>query len=150
MPTANITRDEASLRSEVIKAKAYRVTVDVTGRDVTDAEQVFSSVTELDVTSMGGPTHIDLIADEVATATVDGEPVSLDGYDGYRLRLPDLSPGEHSVRVEARCRYSHSGEGLHRFVDPADGKVYLYTQFETADARRMYANLEQPDQKATF
>ncbi|MDN5761754.1 MAG: aminopeptidase N, partial [Microlunatus sp.] len=48
------------------------------------------------------------------------------------------------------CRYSRSGEGLHRFVDPADGRVYLYTQFEPADARRMFANFEQPDLKAKF
>ncbi|HMS38202.1 MAG TPA: aminopeptidase N, partial [Arachnia sp.] len=64
--------------------------------------------------------------------------------------LPELSPGEHAVRVVATCRYSNTGEGLHRFVDPADGKTYLYTQFETADSRRMYAVAEQPDQKATF
>ena len=43
-----------------------------------------------------------------------------------------------------------SGEGLHRFVDPVDGSVYLYTQFETFDAHRMYACFDQPDLKATF
>ena len=43
-----------------------------------------------------------------------------------------------------------TGEGLHRFVDPVDQKVYLYSQFETADAHRMYACFDQPDLKATF
>ncbi len=38
----------------------------------------------------------------------------------------------------ADCAYSRTGEGLHRFVDPVDEAVYLYTQFEAADARRMY------------
>ena len=44
----------------------------------------------------------------------------------------------------------HTGEGLHRFVDPVDKSVYLYTQFEVADSRRMFAVFEQPDLKATF
>ena len=44
----------------------------------------------------------------------------------------------------------HTGEGLHRFVDPVDKSVYLYTQFEVADSRRMFTVFEQPDLKATF
>ena len=47
-------------------------------------------------------------------------------------------------------RYMNTGEGLHRFVDPADGQVYLYSQFEVADTRRMFPVFEQPDLKATF
>jgi aminopeptidase N len=35
-------------------------------------------------------------------------------------------------------------------VDPVDGEVYLYTQFEVPDSRRMFAVFEQPDLKATF
>ncbi|MGV7591809.1 aminopeptidase N, partial [Mycobacterium kansasii] len=46
--------------------------------------------------------------------------------------------------------YSNTGEGLHRFVDPTDGAVYLYSQFETADAKRMFACFDQPDLKAVF
>ncbi len=58
---------------------------------------------------------------------------------------------EHNVLVvDADCRYSNTGEGLHRFVDPVDGEVYLYSQFETADAKRMFACFDQPDLKATF
>ena len=44
----------------------------------------------------------------------------------------------------------NTGEGLHRFVDPVDGEVYLYTQFEVPDSRRMFAVFEQPDLKASF
>ena len=150
MATANITRDEAVARSQVISTEAYRVLVDLTGRDVEQPEKQFVSTTELTLSSMGGSTHLDLIADEIIEATVDGERFDTSAFDGYRLPLPELAEGTHVVRVIAICRYSNTGEGLHRFVDPADGKHYLYTQFEAADARRMYANAEQPDQKATF
>ena len=46
--------------------------------------------------------------------------------------------------------YTNTGEGLHRFVDPVDGEVYLYSQFEVPDSRRVFAVFEQPDLKATF
>ena len=149
MATANITREEATLRSGVVKAGAYRVTVDVTGNGVADPERTFVSHTELDFVSQGGSTHVDVIADEIRSATLDGSPLPTDEFDGYRLPLKDLTEGSHTIVIDAVCRFSRTGEGLHRFVD-TDGKIYLYSQFETADARRMYATFEQPDQKATF
>ena len=57
---------------------------------------------------------------------------------------------ENELVVDAQCAYSRTGEGMHRFVDPEDGEVYLYTQYEPADARRVFANFEQPDLKAPF
>ena len=66
-------------------------------------------------------------------------------------RYPLAGLADHNVVVvDADCRYSNTGEGLHRFVDPVDGEVYLYSQFETADAKRMFACFDQPDLKATF
>ena len=150
MATANITREEAAARSQIVEAEAYRVLVDLTGRDVAEPTRQFLSTTELTLAAKGGDTHLDLIADEIREARLDGEPFDFSAFDGYRLPLPTLAEGTHEITVVAVCRYSNSGEGLHRFVDPSDDRVYLYTQFETADARRMYANFEQPDQKATF
>ncbi|HJE52216.1 MAG TPA: aminopeptidase N [Tessaracoccus flavescens] len=149
MATANITRDEAAARSQIIQTEAYEVLVDLTGRDVDDSAKHFLSTTTLRLSATGGDTYLDLIADEVRRASLDGEEFEPE-FDGYRLTLPTLTEGAHEVVVEAVCRYSNTGEGLHRFIDPADQKTYLYTQFEAADARRMYANAEQPDQKATF
>ncbi|HEU5486330.1 MAG TPA: aminopeptidase N, partial [Microlunatus sp.] len=89
------------------------------------------------------------IADRVEAATLDG--IDLDPASFADSRLPlQLTAGPHTVRVLAHCRYSRTGEGLHRFVDPADKCTYLYTQFEPADARRVFANFEQPDLKAEF
>ena len=150
MATANITREEAAARSQVISTGHYEITVDLTGREVAEPERQFLSSTTLSLTSTGGATHLDLIADEIREASIDGEPFDTSFFDGYRIPVPELAAGPHEIHVVAVCRYSNSGEGLHRFVDPVDNGVYLYTQFETADARRMFANVEQPDQKATF
>ncbi len=150
MATANITRAEAEQRSTVVRVNAYRVLVDVTDGATDEPGKTFSSRTEMDIRAEGPATHLDLIAESVTEATLDGQPMAVDEFDGYRLPLPEMEPGDHTVVVDAVCRYSITGEGLHRFVDPADSRIYLYSQFETADARRMYATLEQPDQKATF
>ena len=72
-----------------------------------------------------------------------------DVVDGARIALPDLAR-DNTATIVAQCRYMNTGEGLHRFIDPVDDETYLYTQFESADARRMYACFEQPDLKATF
>lgn len=54
------------------------------------------------------------------------------------------------MEIESVSRFSRSGEGMHRFVDPSDGQVYLYTQYEPADSRRVFPVFEQPDLKARF
>ena len=76
-------------------------------------------------------------------------PVGTGSFDGNRITLANLA-ADNELRVTAECAYSRSGEGLHRFTDPVDGGVYLYTQFETSDAHRVYACFDQPDLKATF
>ncbi|WP_392507131.1 aminopeptidase N [Naumannella halotolerans] len=151
---ANITRAEAQARSALISTHHYHVTVDLTGRfpdgsPLPEPESTFGASSSITFTSGAGQTHVDVIAERLLGARLDGEPIPTDGFDGTRLPIT-LTEGDHRLEVTAIHRYSRSGEGLHRFVDPADGKIYLYTQFETADARRMYANFEQPDLKATF
>ncbi len=67
-----------------------------------------------------------------------------------RIAPGRTSQSDNELRVVADCAYMNTGEGLHRFVDPVDDEVYLYSQFEVADSRRVFAVFEQPDLKATF
>ena len=100
--------------------------------------------------SPGAASWIDIVAAGVRSATLNGIALDVSGYDEEKgVALPDLA-GENELVVDADCRYMNTGEGLHRFVDPADDEVYLYSQFEVPDARRMYPVFEQPDLKATF
>ena len=82
--------------------------------------------------------------------TLNGSPVSPDAFDGERIALDGLRGGRNELVVDAECAYSRSGEGLHRFTDPADGNVYLYSDLETFDAHRIYACFDQPDMKASY
>ena len=151
---ANITRDEANTRSQQLRVASYEALVDLSGRRpdgsaLADPDATFVSTTTVHFGSIACVTNANVIADEILSATLDGEAVPADSFDGEHLTL-DLSEGDHELVVTAVMRFSRTGEGLHRFIDPADDATYLYTQFEVADARRMYVTFEQPDLKATF
>ena len=143
----NITRAEASDRSDLISTTSYEVVLDLTSTGptfTTTTTAVFACTTP------GANTWIDLIAPTVESVVLNGESLSTAKVvQGARILLPNLA-ATNTLVVTAQGKYMNTGEGLHRFIDPVDNETYLYTQFESADARRMYACFEQPDLKATF
>ncbi|WP_330472837.1 aminopeptidase N [Terrabacter sp. C0L_2] len=147
MPGKNLTRDEAASRADILRVDSYDVRL-----DLTTGPENFHTVTTVTFTCSepGADSFIDLIADSVEKVTLNG--VDLDPAEVFadsRIALPGLA-AENELTVDATGRYTNTGEGLHRFVDPVDNEVYLYTQFEVPDSRRMYAVFEQPDLKASF
>ena len=147
MPGTNLTREEAATRAALLDVTSYSIDLDLTTGDKT-----FESTTTLRFTCRepGAETFADLVGAIIHEITLNGEPIDeASSYQNSRIRLTDLQ-AENELVVRADCAYSHSGEGLHRFVDPVDGRVYLYTQFEVPDARRVYTTFEQPDLKSVY
>ena len=146
MPGTNLTRDEARERSELLEVDSYQVDLDLTA-----GADTFTSTTTVTFRARpGARTWLDLVAPTVREVVVNGESRSPKKvYDGARVALDELAE-DNVVTVVADAAFMRTGEGLHRFVDPVDDEVYLYSQFEVADARRVYACFEQPDLKATF
>src|SRR5690349_4877198 len=151
MPGTNLTRDEAATRASLLDVTSYTVDLDLMSATQPD-QGTFGSVTTLEFTCRepGSSTFADLVAPSVREITLNGR--TLDPATAYvddRIALDDLE-ATNTLVVVADCAYSNTGEGLHRFVDPADDRVYLYSQFEVPDARRVFATFEQPDLKSVF
>ena len=146
MPGQNLTRLEATDRSATVHTRSYDVTL-----DLTRGETVFGSSTTVRFTSApGSSTFIDLIAPVVHSISLNGRALDpAEVYADSRITLTGLA-ADNELVVVADCAYMHTGEGLHRFTDPADGETYLYSQFEVPDSRRVFAVFEQPDLKASF
>ena len=151
MTAPNLTREQAKDRAASLAVERYAIALDLTDGAGGAGSTTFDSRTTITFTATAGSSSVvDLVAATVHGARLNGAEIDLTGYDPEQgIALPDLAERNELV-VHAACEYSHTGEGLHRFVDPVDASVYLYSQFETADAKRMFACFDQPDLKAVF
>ena len=145
MPGINLTSKEASDRSAILKIDNYKVDLDVT----TGAETFNSKAVITFSATPGSNTFIDAMAKRIITATLNGVAIDTSNYDGESIFLNNLA-AENTLVIEMEAIYSKTGEGLHRFVDPADSEVYLYSQHQANDSRRTFASFDQPDLKATY
>jgi len=147
MPGTNLTRAEARTRAGLLDVTSYDIALDLTTGDTH-----FASTTTIRFTCSqpGASTFADLVDATVHAITLNGTAIDpATAYADSRIQLDGLA-ADNELVVQADCTYSHTGEGLHRFVDPVDERVYLYTQFEVPDARRVFTTFEQPDLKSVF
>jgi len=146
MPGLNLTRVEAQERAELLSVASYDVALDFSKGD-----EVFLSTTTVRFSATAGAsTFIDAYTRTVHSVILNGrelDPAVVS--DNIRIQLDQLEQ-DNELIVVADFEYTNTGEGMHRFVDPVDQEVYLYTQFEVPDSRRVFAVFEQPDLKATF
>jgi len=140
----SLRHDEARERAALLRVDGYAVRLDLTGAE---AEPTFASRTTIRLHSGRGTTFLDLAAVAVAGVTLDGRPLATDRWREGRLPL-ELDEGEHELVVDATMPYRTDGEGLHRAVDPTDGRTYLYAMSFLDAAPTIFACFDQPDLKA--
>jgi aminopeptidase N len=147
MPLAEITRAETAERARLLYVRSYVVELDLTrGPDAFGS----AAVIDFDCAEPGAATYVDLVAETVHEITLNGAPIDpAIAYTDGRIALTGLA-AHNELHVVADCAYGTGGFGLQRSVDSADGRIYTFTEFEAAHARRAFANFEQPDLKASF
>ncbi|MBM9505569.1 aminopeptidase N [Actinacidiphila acididurans] len=144
MPALN--RAEAETRARDLTVQTYSLDL-----DLTRGEEVFGSTTVIRFTALRDcDTFSEVRPATLHRAVLDGRELDPALLDDGRLPLTGLAAGPHELLVEADMAYSHTGEGMHRFTDPADGETYLYTQLFMNDVQRVAAVFDQPDLKAVF
>ncbi|WP_220761278.1 MULTISPECIES: aminopeptidase N [unclassified Shewanella] len=144
--TPYISQQVAADRSERISKLHYDL-------DFTLTEQDFSAVSKVsfELSDTTQPLSLDLNQARINSFSLNGKKV----YPNYNNSYIQLNPrllnnGSNTIEVAFTRDYSSNGEGLHRFIDPVDNKIYLYSHFEPAAAQQMFAVFDQPDLKASF
>ncbi|KQV44835.1 aminopeptidase N [Duganella sp. Root336D2] len=143
-----LSQVDAAARSARVSNVAYVLDFTLTG------QETFSNTTTVnfDLQDNAQPLTLDLDKASIKRLVVNGKPVAAPQYNNWFITLAaaDLKAGRNSVTVEFERKHSTNGEGLHRMVDPVDGRVYTYSHFEPAAAHQMFALFDQPDLKATY
>lgn len=148
MPGENLSKVEALTRSRLITVKNYDIEIDL--REVASSATFHTRATVTFLAEPGESSFIDAIAQTVHRVVLNGKDLPVaEVFQDSRIALSGLK-ADNTLQVDADFVYTNSGEGLHRFVDPVDQEIYLYTQFEVPDSRRVFPVFEQPDLKATF
>jgi aminopeptidase N len=141
-----LTQDEAAARAARISGCSYVLSLDLTAGSPTYRGDVTIRFAD----SGGGDTFLCFRGKTIDRMEVNGRAVE-PTWTGYRLTLPGTALArENTVRIVYENEYDHGGDGFHQFIDPQDGKEYLYTNFEPYEAHRLFPCFDQPDIKATY
>jgi aminopeptidase N len=147
-----LTQEQAFKRSTRLSNVSYQLNYNLTGEEEFSA----SSTINFALNDNTYPLTIDLNKAQITSVIINGFSMPVEqlqkNYNQWFITLPkeQLIKGSNTVTVNFTRKHSTNGEGLHRFKDPVDDKVYLYSHFEPAAAQQMFALFDQPDLKATF
>jgi aminopeptidase N len=148
----NLTHAQAIDRARLLDVRSYDITIDLTDGSGKPGDGTFRTVTVIvfDCAEPDASTVIDVAAHRMDSAVLNGTQVDLSGWSAEMgLPLAGLA-ARNSLVVEATFDFSHSGQGLHRVLDPVDKEVYLYSHFATHSAQQVYACFDQPDLKSVY
>ncbi|MEU8266039.1 aminopeptidase N [Sphaerisporangium sp. NPDC049002] len=130
----------------MLQSLSYQVHLDLSQVDA----PTFRSRTRILFTCArpGASSWVDALPRRVRSVMLNGRPLEY-GSDTGRIHLPELA-AVNELTVDGDYDFSTCGQGLHRFVDPADQEVYVYSHLQADHAPRVFACFDQPDLKATF
>ncbi|MGE0171284.1 MAG: aminopeptidase N [Oligoflexales bacterium] len=143
-----LSKQDADSRSSLISETSYNLTLNV---DPTKDDFEGTVETNFSLKSKLSGLRIDFSGGTVVGVLVNGAKAKF-SYNGEFIKLEgkDFKPGRNSIVTKYSHPFSRDGSGLYKFVDPEDGKAYVYTDFEPYDANRLFPHFDQPDIKAAY
>ncbi len=139
----------AAQRAALVSNVDYRLSIDFTRGDT---EFAGTSLISFDYKPLSElPLTVDFYQGDVEAVLINGKAAEF-SYQKWFISIPSaqLASGHNQLEIRYRAPYGNTGTGLHRFVDPEDKGVYLYTDFEPYDANRLFPHFDQPDLKARY
>jgi aminopeptidase N len=148
----NLTQLEAAERARLLAVTSYDIKLDLTDGTGGPGERDFRSTTEVvfTCTEPGASTFIEAAAERLRSVRLNGVEIDTSGWSAEKGLILTGLAADNVLVVDGDFLYSSSGQGMHRSLDPVDKEVYLYSQFETADAQRVFACFDQPDLKSRY
>ena len=143
----SLTRREAEQRAATIRVEQTEISLDLTRPGPTFGSEVVIRFGLRAGVAAGAETFVDFKGAELGSAELNGEPLDRTTWRQGRIPLTGLQD-ENTLRISGAMAYSSDGEGLHRHIDPADGRTYLYAMSFLDAAPRWFACFDQPDLKA--
>ncbi|QOC90760.1 aminopeptidase N [Micromonospora craniellae] len=138
----SLSRAESTARGASLSVVSYHVDLDLTGGD-----ERFRSRVTIRFRATGDETFVEVKPATLLAVRLNDRDLDPAALDDNRLALTGLAE-ENTLTVDAEMAYTNTGEGMHRFVDPADGETYLYAMSFLDDVQRIFAAFDQPDLKA--
>ncbi|RYZ44297.1 MAG: hypothetical protein EOP49_27440, partial [Sphingobacteriales bacterium] len=144
---SKLTQKEAEERFGQVSGVGYDLYLDITGAKTFSGE---STIT-FELKSVNAPLRIDFYQGTVNAVLYNGKKIA-HTYDqqAIYIKAKDLKIGKAEIKVLYTHAFDKDGDGLYRFVDPEDQRVYVWTQFEAFAANQMFPSFDQPDLKAKF
>src|SRR5262245_10817023 len=148
----NLTQLEAAERARLLEVTSYDISLDLTDGTGGPGEHTFRSVTQIafSCSDPGMSTFIEAAAERLRSVRLNGVEIDTSGWSAEKGLILNELATDNTLVVDGDFLFSNSGQGLHRTFDPVDKEVYLYSQFETADAQRVFACFDQPDLKSVY
>ncbi|MGZ3713385.1 MAG: aminopeptidase N [Bdellovibrionota bacterium] len=142
---SNLSQVDAAKRSKRVSQVRYLLAVKLNKTPTYAGEEQIS----FDLTDTNEDLRLDFFHGDIKALEINGKSARVSRTPTFiNLQKSLLQTGANTVKISFVTEMQNNGTGLHRFEDPEDKSIYLYTQFEDFHAHKFMPCFDQPDLKA--
>ncbi len=145
-----LTYEDAKQRAESLAQIHYKVALNLSA-DKTE----YDGEVDIDVfVKKNENIFLDFSTDQskIIKLTINNKPSSY-RFEDKKIYIPAENlkvNSKNSIHIQFSRSFSKQGKGFHRFVDPEDKEVYIYSNLEPYFANEILPLFDQPDLKASY